>query len=292
MEANKINRTLYAEQRAHGDTNAHKQGAALKVGDFVTVQQNAFKNDGGAQRTIWLGVDCPEMVRPHLAKIEKVVNITFDQLDSGEFDFAPGGSQSDAVEDKKSWEYSGEELQTFYDLVTLCLLPGGRWCYVDAQGYNYPRYLSLPVNWREMFAKEIAEEQEKQNEYKRQREEEERKEIEKRRRECLDYCKRFEELKPAKMAKTDVKNILAILCPGVAVKLTQSRNYWGEPEITGHTTADNVAELMAAWEEFTSRNHYYTGEEYTDFSDGYPGMVRVTEHPLNLYSGRVYFTAY
>lgn len=287
-----INRALYAEQLAMGKKNALKPGYELMLGDFVIVQQNAFKNDGGARRTLWLGEDCPAMVRPRLAKIEKIVNITFDQLDSGRFDFAPGGSQSDAVDDKKAWEYSTEDLATFYDLVTLCLLPGGRWCYVDAQGYNYPRYLSLPKDWRKMFTKEIAEEQKAQDERERQAQEHERQEREKARRECLEYCKLFEAIKPAKMAKTDVKNVLAILCPGVPVKLTQTRDYWGAPEITAHASAPHVSGLSAAWEEFTSRDHYYTGEEHTDFSDGYPGVVRVTEHPLNLYSGRVYFTSY
>lgn len=69
---------------------------------------------------------------------------------------------SDAVEEQK-FNYTKEELATFYDLLTLINISDrpSAYFYVDRQGFDYARYLYVPKGWENMFSDIIDAEDEK-----------------------------------------------------------------------------------------------------------------------------------
>lgn len=90
-----------------------------------------------------------------------IVDEDFDLLNGWLSRLAPdhrGGSQSDDVdENKPADEYTPEDYETFYQLVTVYYRPDGRWIAVDAQGSDYWRYVYLPNYFcsDDMFGREL-----------------------------------------------------------------------------------------------------------------------------------------
>lgn len=133
-----------------------------KVGDFVKTYESGLKNDGGFANGVW---DCMKYgVSPRKGKIEKVINATMQEVLDGSYESrcGEGGSASDSVEEQK-WNYTQDELSTFYDLLTLVNITDrpNAYFYTDRQGFDYVRYLHFPEGWEEMFADIIEEEDKK-----------------------------------------------------------------------------------------------------------------------------------
>lgn len=61
----------------------------------------------------------------------------------------------DVDEDHNKFNYTPEELATFYTVGALVVSPSGKYYLIDSEGYNYARYIYVPIEWPEMFADEV-----------------------------------------------------------------------------------------------------------------------------------------
>lgn len=70
-----------------------------------------------------------------------------------------GFCRSEDVDDKEdvSAVYNDpEKLATFYTVGALVVSPSGKYYLIDSEGYNYARYLYVPIEWPELLADEVA----------------------------------------------------------------------------------------------------------------------------------------
>ena len=62
----------------------------------------------------------------------------------------------DVDEDHNKYNYTKEEWETFYTVGALVVAPSGKYYLIDSEGYDYARYIYVPIEWPEMFADEVA----------------------------------------------------------------------------------------------------------------------------------------
>ena len=62
----------------------------------------------------------------------------------------------DVEEDHNKYNYTPEEWATFYTVGTLVVSPSGKYYLIDSEGYDYARYIYVPIEWPDMFADEVA----------------------------------------------------------------------------------------------------------------------------------------
>ena len=62
----------------------------------------------------------------------------------------------DVDEDHNKYNYTPEEWATFYTVGALVVAPSGKYYLIDSEGYDYARYIYVPIEWPEMFAAEVA----------------------------------------------------------------------------------------------------------------------------------------
>lgn len=70
-----------------------------------------------------------------------------------------GFSRSEDVDDSEDMNavYNDpEKLATFYTVGALVVSPSGKYYLVDSEGYNYARYIYVPIEWPELLADEVA----------------------------------------------------------------------------------------------------------------------------------------
>ena len=70
-----------------------------------------------------------------------------------------GFSRSEDVDDSEDMNavYNDpEKLATFYTVGALVVSPSGKYYLIDSEGYNYARYIYVPIEWPEMLADEVA----------------------------------------------------------------------------------------------------------------------------------------
>lgn len=68
-----------------------------------------------------------------------------------------GFCRSEDVDDNDNTCYSDtEKLATFYTVGALVVSPSGKYYLIDSEGYDYARYIYVPIEWPEMFADEVA----------------------------------------------------------------------------------------------------------------------------------------
>lgn len=143
----------------HEATQHKENGEALPgVGAYVWGLTSWMKNEGRG----YLGeVEEMEEMEEHapalvLVRIDKVITVSAEDFNRPELadelakagDLPGGGYKEDR-----------EELQKVapYDLVYTCVAAvtdGARTYYIDAEGYDYARYIILPRPWDDMFAEE------------------------------------------------------------------------------------------------------------------------------------------
>ena len=61
----------------------------------------------------------------------------------------------DVKEDRNNYNYTQEEWATFYTVGALVVSPSGKYYLIDSEGYDYARYIYVPIEWPEMFASEV-----------------------------------------------------------------------------------------------------------------------------------------
>lgn len=229
------NVTTYKTIARNNAENA-KNGAKLNVGDFLYLVTGYGKEMGLRDY-----VSVSERGNSALVKIVDIVDVdgNFDLLHNWMGQPAPahrGGSQSDDVpEDHAPYNYTPEEISTFYQLVTVYRKSNGQFIAVDCQGYDYWRYVYLSAYWREMFAEEIKVIAEELRAEQRAIIEAERKKREQQVEQWnaklaalrIYYPTLKESPKGAAGITANVKKWFATEFPGYAVKVSTRPDYWG-----------------------------------------------------------------
>lgn len=234
MNTKKVN--SYKET-ARNNAQKTRNAAEIAVGDFLYLVTGYGKENGLRDyiRTPGRGN------RPTLVKVVDVVDVpdNFDLLRGWMRQPAPehrGGSQSDDISEGHSpYNYTPEEISTFFQLVTVYRNSKGQFIAVDCQGYDYWRYVYLSAYWREMFAEEAKEIAKEYAEEQRAMIEAERKE-QKQQAEAyaaklaalrVRYPNMKENPKGAAGITANVKKWFAAEFPDYTVKVSTCSDYWG-----------------------------------------------------------------
>lgn len=169
-------RKFWAESHAkvgQDEATAHEQieGYIPKVGDYVWGYNSHLKADGGlldAINDIARNIDKQGATMSDMrefAHVEKVFHYASntvewtnpDHIVAADPQNFPGGVASQDVEDGKAYEdLCDEERNTIYTKVAAIIDESGRWYLVDAEGFDYARYILFPHDFEDTFAAELA----------------------------------------------------------------------------------------------------------------------------------------
>lgn len=288
MKAKKID-----AYKANARDNAGKtrNAAEIAVGDFLYLVTGYGKENGLRDY-----IRTPERGnRSTLVKVVDVVDVPdgFDLLRGWMAQPAPGhrgGSQSDDVpEDHTPYNFTPEEITTFYQLVTVYRNGKGQFIAVDCQGYDYWRYVYLSPYWREMFAeeaqkiaKEYVEEQLAMMEAER-KEQEQQAEAYAAKVAALRvrYPNMKENPKGAAGITANVKKWFAAEFPGYAVQVSTRPDYWGEEYRVNVRMSRNIPEDKQT----EILNRVYMWKETMPTGDRVEGRTTY-DYPMAIY-GRI-----
>lgn len=157
-------RTKYAEHAQEAD----RLEGVPAVGGFFWADNSGLKCDGG--RGLFKELHAlnyytdAQNTPARLCCVDQVFNVS-------EADFArpeladelvtryklQGFCRSEDVgEDYNIYNDTPEELATFYTVGALVVSPSGKYYLIDSEGYNYARYIYVPIEWPELLADEVA----------------------------------------------------------------------------------------------------------------------------------------
>lgn len=243
-------RTKYAQHAQEAD----RLEGVPAVGGFFWADNSGMKCDGGRGLFEELhALTCytdTQDTPARLCCVEQIINVS-------EADFArpeladelvtrhnlQGFCRSEDVEeDHNKYNYTNEEWETFYTVGTLVVSPSGKYYLIDSEGYDYARYIYVPIEWPEMFAAEVesikAKEEARKAEEERQAAEEKAQRLAKYRARCAKWSplmrnvEQMEQDGTASARKIDnarKANILAMCTaafPGVKFSVSVRRG-WG-----------------------------------------------------------------
>ena len=196
----------------------------------------------------------------------------------------------DVKEDRNKYNYTPEEWATFYTVGALVVSPSGKYYLIDSEGYDYARYIYVPIEWPEMFAAEVASvkaaEEARKTEEERQAAEEKAQRLANYRARCAKWSplmrnvEQMEQDGTASARKIDnarKANILAMCAaafPGVKFSVSVRRGWGADFELTwidGPTVEEfnEKTDLNL----FCSRRDTFngwddsTGVDYAEFAD-------------------------
>ena len=173
--------TNHAAHVAEANQNEQRNAAPV-AGSFVWAVETGLKNEGQGMAGVIADAVEGNDVRRRLVCVERVINATAadflrpslaDELvkaDAEKGEEFPGGSRND---DDNYTDFF-DNYKTWYTVAAAVVDPSGRWFLIDADGYDYARYILMPTNWAEQFATEKTAAEQK----KADREEQERREAE------------------------------------------------------------------------------------------------------------------
>lgn len=161
-EARKL--TKYA-QHAH---EADRLEGVPAVGGFLWADNSGLKCDGGRglfEELHALNYYTDAQNTPaRLCCVAQIINVS--EADFARPDLADelvtrhnlqGFCRSEDVEeDHNKFNYTPEEWATFYTVGALVVAPSGKYYLIDSEGYDYARYIYVPIEWPVMFADEVA----------------------------------------------------------------------------------------------------------------------------------------
>ena len=199
----------------------------------------------------------------------------------------------DDSEDMNAVYNDPEKLGTFYTVGALVVSPSGKYYLIDSEGYDYARYIYVPIEWPEMLADEVASvkaaEEARKIEEERQATEEKAQRLANYRARCAKWSplmcnvEQMEQDGTASARKIDnarKANILAMCAaafPGVKFSVSVRRGWGADFELTW-TDGPTVEEFNEKTELnlFCSRRDTFNGwddstdviyEEFTEFAD-------------------------
>ena len=204
-----------------------------------------------------------------------------------------GFSRSEDVDDSEDMNavYNDpEKLATFYTVGALVVSPSGKYYLIDSEGYNYARYIYVPIEWPELLADEVAsvkaEEDARKAEEERKAAEKKAQRLAKYRTRCakwLPLMRNVEQMEQDGTAsarkidnarKANISAMCAAAFPGVNFSVSVRRGWGADFEITW-TDGPTVEEFDANTDLdlFCSRRDTFdgwddsTGVYYAEFSD-------------------------
>ena len=157
-------RTKYAQHAKEAD----RLEGVPAVGGFFWADNSGLKCDGGRglfEELHALNYYTHAAEKPaRLCCVEQIINVS--EADFARPDLADelvtrhnlqGFSRSEDVgEDYNKYSYDPEKLATFYTVGALVVAPSGKYYFIDSEGYDYARYIYVPIEWPVMFADEVA----------------------------------------------------------------------------------------------------------------------------------------
>ena len=291
-------RTKYAQHAQEAD----RLEGVPAVGGFFWADNSGLKCDGGRGlfeelHTLNYYTHVDEQPA-RLCCVEQIIKVS-------EADFArpeladelvtrhnlQGFSRSEDVDEDDNTCYSDpEKLATFYTVGALVVSPSGKYYLIDSEGYDYARYIYVPIEWPEMFADEVASIKAKEEARKA---EEERKAAEEKAQRLANYRARCAKWLPLmrnveemeqdgkatarKIDNVRKANILAMCTaafPGVKFSVSVRRGWGADFELTW-TDGPTVEEFneKTDLDLFCSRRDTFngwddsTGVDYAEFAD-------------------------
>ena len=157
-------RTKYAEH-AH---EADRLEGVPAVGGFFWADNSGLKCDGGRglfEELHALNYYTDAQNAPaRLCCVGQIINV------SGEEFARPGladelvtryhmqgfARSEDVDEEDNTYNDDPEKLATFYTVGALVVSPSGKYYFIDSEGYDYARYIYVPIEWPVMLADEVA----------------------------------------------------------------------------------------------------------------------------------------
>lgn len=204
-----------------------------------------------------------------------------------------GFARSEDVDDSEDMNAvydDPEKLGTFYTVGALVVSPSGKYYLIDSEGYDYARYIYVPIEWPVMFADEVASvkaaEDARKAEEERQEAEEKAQRLAEYRKRCAKWShlmrnvEKMEQDGKATARKIDnarKANILAMCAaafPGVKFSVSVRRGWGADFELTW-SDGPTVEEFEAKTDLdlFCSRRDTFngwddsTGVDYAEFAD-------------------------
>lgn len=249
-------RTKYAEH-AH---EADRLEGVPAVGGFFWADNSGLKCDGGRglfEELHALNYYTHAAEKPaRLCCVEQIINVSEEDFARPELadelvtrhNLQSFSRSEDVDEDDTTYYNDPEKLGTFYTVGALVVAPSGKYYLIDSEGYDYARYIYVPIEWSEMFADEVAsvkaEEDARKAEEERQAAEEKAQRLAKYRARCakwLPLMRNVEEMEQdgtataRKIDNARKANILAMCAaafPGVKFSVSVRRGWGADFELT------------------------------------------------------------
>ena len=249
-------RTQYAQHAQEAD----RLEGVPAVGGFFWADNSGLKCDGGRglfEELHALNYYTHADEQPaRLCCVEQIIKVS--EADFARPDLADelvtrhnlrGFSRSEDVDEDDNTCYSDpEKLATFYTVGALVVSPSGKYYLIDSEGYDYARYIYVPIEWPVMFADEVAgikaAEEARKAEEERQAAEEKAQRLAKYRARCAKWShlmrnvEQMEQDGTATARKIDnarKANILAMCTaafPGVKFSVSVRRGWGADFELT------------------------------------------------------------
>ena len=157
-------RTKYAEHAREAD----RLEGVPAVGGFFWADNSGLKCDGG--RGLFKELHAltyytdKKKTSARLCCVEQIINVTDDDFARPEladelvtrYKLQGFCRSEDVGEDYNIYNDTPEELATFYTVGALVVSPSGKYYLIDSEGYNYARYIYVPIEWPELLADEVA----------------------------------------------------------------------------------------------------------------------------------------
>lgn len=291
-------RTKYAQHAQEAD----RLEGVPAVGGFFWADNSGLKCDGGRglfEELHALNYYTRAAEQPaRLCCVEQIINVS-------EEDFARPGLADELVtryklqgfcrsedvdEDDNTYYNDPEKLATFYTVGVLVVSPSGKYFLIDSEGYNYARYIYLPIEWPVMLADEVetvkAAEEQRKAEQERQAAEEKAQRLADYRARCAKWSHLMRNVEDMEKDKKNTArkidnarkaNILAMCSaafPGVKFSVSVRRGWGADFELTW-TDGPTVEEFNDKTDLnlFCSRRDTFdgwddsTGVDYAEFAE-------------------------
>ena len=293
-------RTRYAQHAQEAD----RLEGVPAVGGFFWADNSGLKCDGGLglfEELHALNYYTHADEQPaRLCCVEQIIKVSDEDFARPELadelvtrHNLQGFARSEDVDDSEDMNavYNDpEKLATFYTVGTLVVSPSGKYYLIDSEGYDYARYIYVPIEWPVMLADEVASVKAEGNARKA---EEERQAAEEKAQHLADYRKRCKKWLPLmrnvekmeqdgtatarKIDNARKANIMAMCAaafPGVKFFVSVRRGWGADFELTW-TDGPTVEEFneKTDLDLFCSRRDTFngwddsTGVDYAEFAD-------------------------
>ena len=144
------------QERMHGTGQSYS--FIPQVGNFIWGLNSGLEDGGGLPaevRAMIMAGGEPDTIHPLLCEVEQVVPVA-------QCEFKEAVTADEVV---RNWRVKGGSIDyddgekfllkrpsTYVQRVAVVVAPDGRWFMIDPQGFDYARYIYLPVSWRVQFA--------------------------------------------------------------------------------------------------------------------------------------------